>query len=287
MTPQRSTSKLGAVLRMARPVNCVMMGAAVIIGEIAILAGIPSMFQMALGFAVASLLTASAMIINDIVDLDIDRINAPERPLPSGLVSRRAAILMAALTGALGVAASIPLSYYAIAVAALTFACSYFYNIRGKQTGLLGNSMVAFCVAMPFLFGGIVVVGYIDMLVAVFFLLAFLANIGREVTKGIADMEGDKVKNIRTVALSKGPRFAAGVAAFFYILPVLLTPLPYLYGSIGVAYVLIVIAVDIGFCYSAASILKVHNKANALKVKTQARYWMVLALVAFLLGGLL
>ena len=141
--------------------------------------------------------------------------------------------------------------------------------------------------AMPFLFGGIVVVGYIDVLVAVFFLLAFLANIGREVTKGIADVEGDKLKNIRTVALAKGLRFAAGVAAFFYILPVLLTPLPYIFGRIGIAYVIIVIAVDIGFCYSAISILRRQDKANALKVKTQARYWMILALVAFLLGGLI
>lgn len=287
MTPPRSTSRLGALIRMARPVNCAMMGAAVIVGEIAILAGVPSPIQMALGFAVASLLTASAMIINDIVDLEIDRVNAPERPLPSGLVSKRTAALTATVAGALGVAASVPLSYYAIAVAALTFACSYFYNTRGKQTGLLGNSMVAFCVAMPFLFGGIVVVGYIDVLVAVFFLLAFLANIGREVTKGIADVEGDKLKNIRTVALAKGLRFAAGVAAFFYILPVLLTPLPYIFGRIGIAYVIIVIAVDIGFCYSAISILRRQDKANALKVKTQARYWMILALVAFLLGGLI
>ncbi len=269
-----------------RPVNCAMMGAAVIVSEVAILGAIPSPAQMALGFAVGFLLTASAMIINDVVDLEIDRINAPERPLPSGLVSRRAAVWMAGATGVLGMAASVPLSYNALAVAALTFASSYLYNTRGKQTGLLGNSMVAFCVAMPFLFGGIVVVGYINLLVAVFFLLAFLATIGREVTKGIADMEGDRTKNIRTVALSKGARFAGGVAALFYILPVLLTPFPYLYGAIGLAYVMVVIAVDAGFCYSAVSILRSHGRQNALKVKTQARYWMLLALVAFLLGGL-
>ncbi len=269
-----------------RPVNCAMMGAAVIVSEIAMLGRIPSPLQMALGFAVGFLLTASAMIINDIVDLEIDRINAPERPLPSGLLSRRAAMWMAAATGALGIAASAPLSYYALAVAALTFASSYLYNTRGKQTGLLGNSMVAFCVAMPFLFGGIVVVGFIDLLVAVFFLLAFLATIGREVTKGIADMEGDRTKTIRTVALSKGARFAAGVAALFYILPVLLTPFPYLYGGIGIAYAIVVIVVDAGFCFSAVSILKSYDKQNALNVKTQARYWMLLALLAFLLGGL-
>ncbi len=269
-----------------RPVNCAMMGLAVIVSEVAILGAIPSPAQMALGFAVGFLLTASAMIINDVVDLEIDRINAPERPLPSGMVSRRAAVWMAGATGALGMAASAPLSYYALAVAALTFASSYIYNTRGKQTGLLGNSMVAFCVAMPFLFGGIVVVGYINLLVAVFFLLAFLATIGREVTKGIADMEGDRTKNIRTVALSKGAHFAGGVAALFYILPVLLTPFPYLYGAIGLAYVIVVIAVDAGFCYSAFSILRSHDRQNALKVKTQARYWMLLALVAFLLGGL-
>ena len=205
---------------------------------------------------------------------------APERPLPSGMVSRRQSMDGRAGRSAWPSAVSMPCGSGA------TFASSYLYNTRGKQTGLLGNSMVAFCVAMPFLFGGIVVVGYINLLVAVFFLLAFLATIGREVTKGIADMEGDRTKNIRTVALSKGAHFAGGVAALFYLLPVLLTPFPYLYGAIGLAYVIVVIAVDAGFCYSAFSILRSHDRQNALKVKTQARYWMLLALGAFLLGGL-
>jgi len=271
---------------MMRPVNCSMMGAAVIVSEIAILGALPSHAQMVLGFAVGFLLTASSMIMNDIVDVEIDRINAPERPLPSGLLSRRQAVWMAGATAVLGMLAAVPLSYYALAVASLTFASSCLYNTHGKRHGILGNSMVAFCVAMPFLFGGLVVVGFIDLLVAVFFLLAFLATIGREVTKGIADMEGDRTKNISTVAISKGARFASRVAALFYILPVLLTPLPCLYSAIGLAYVPVVVAVDAGFCYSAVSILRSQDKQSALRVKTQARYWMLLALVAFLLGGL-
>ena len=288
MTHQRSPSnKIGAALRMIRPVNCVMMGFAVLVGEVAILGGIPSASQLILGFSVSFFLTAAAMIINDIVDLEIDRINEPGRPLPSGSLSMNCALALAAATATAGIIASVPLSLGAVAVAILTFLSSLGYNLYGKKTGLAGNAMVSFCVAVPFLFGGIVVVGGINLTVAVFFLLAFLANLGREVTKGIADMEGDRTKGIRTVALVRGPKSAAAVASAFYIMPVLLTPFPYFFGRLGLPYALVVLAVDAGFLYSSYCILRSQDKRTALQVKTQARYWMMLAMIAFLLGGVM
>jgi len=287
MTPQKSPSSLlRACLRMVRPVNFVMMGVAVIVGEVAILGGIPSISQMFYGFIVSSFLTASSMVINDIVDLDIDRINAPDRPLPSGMISRRSALIFAGVLTVLGIAAAIPLSVYAVVVAVLTFVVSLSYNLYGKRIGLPGNMMVSFCVAVPFLFGGIAVANTIDITIAVFFLLAFLANVGREITKGIADMEGDKSKKIRTMALVYGPKMAARAAALFYITAVLITPLPYMFGNLGLYYALIVLVVDVGFLYSSFFVLRDQGKEAALKVKTQAILWMILALLAFFVGGI-
>jgi geranylgeranylglycerol-phosphate geranylgeranyltransferase len=287
MTPQKSLSKaVRACIRLVRPVNFVMMGIAVIVGEVAILGGIPSIRQMFYGFIVSSFLTASSMVINDVVDLEIDRINAPYRPLPSGMISTRSALIFAALLTILGILAAVPLSLYTFIIAILTFIVSLTYNLYGKKIGLPGNMMVAYCVAVPFLFGGVAVAGSIDLTVAVFFLLAFLATVGREVTKGIADMEGDRLKGIRTAALSYGPKVAALISALFYIAAVLITPLPYIFGYLGIYYSLVVLVVDVGFFYSSFYIVKYHSKESALKVKKQALLWMLLALVAFFLGGI-
>jgi geranylgeranylglycerol-phosphate geranylgeranyltransferase len=263
-----------------------MMVLAVIVGEVAISGGIPGAFQMLFGFLVSFFLTASAMVMNDIVDIEIDRINAPDRPLPSGAVSKNAATTFGVLFVFFGVLSAVPISTYAVILAIFTFIISLSYNLHGKKLGLPGNMMVAFCIAVPFLFGGIAVSNTIDVTVTVFFLLAFLASVGREITKGIADIEGDRIKGIKTIALVNGSKTAALGAAIFYILPVLITPIPYIWGNLSIFYLLIVLIVDAGFVYSSVYIMRNQSREAALKVKTQARIWMLLALVAFFVGGI-
>jgi geranylgeranylglycerol-phosphate geranylgeranyltransferase len=263
-----------------------MMGIAVIVGEVAIAGGLPSLSEAVFGFLVSFLLAGSAMVINDVVDHQIDLINEPERPIPSGTISMRSAELFGAILAILGVMAATALSPFAVVVAIATFLVSLAYNLRGKKLGLPGNMMVAFCIAVPFLFGGIAVSSPLDINVAVFFLLAFLASVGREITKGIADIEGDSLKGIRTVAIVKGTRMAAALAALFYLGAVAITPFPYIAGNLGVYYLGIVLVVDLGFTYSSIYIMRHQDKQSALKVKGQARIWMLLALLAFLVGGL-
>lgn len=287
MTLQKSPSSLPlAYGRMIRPVNCLMMGLAVIVGEVAIAGGLPSLHQAVFGFLVSFFLAGSAMVINDIVDLQIDMVNEPDRPLPSGAITTGSAKAFAAALTLLGFLSAVAISYVALIIAVATFLISLAYNLRGKRLGLPGNLMVAFCIAVPFLFGGLAVSSILDINVAVFFLLAFLASVGREITKGMADVEGDRLKGIRTVALANGLRAAAALSALFYMSAVAITPFPYVAGSLGIYYLAIVLVVDVGFAFSSASILRCQDKPSALKVKKQVRVWMLLALLAFLAGGL-
>jgi geranylgeranylglycerol-phosphate geranylgeranyltransferase len=284
--PKSPSNPLLAYGRMIRPVNCVMMGLAVIVGEVAIAGGLPSVPQAVFGFMVSFFLAGSAMVVNDIVDLQIDMVNEPSRPLPSGAVSTGSAKVFAAVLALLGALSAAGISPIALIIAVATLFISLAYNLYGKRLGLPGNIMVAFCIAVPFLFGGLAVSSILDINVAVFFLLAFLASVGREITKGMADIEGDRLKGIRTVALVNGPRVAAALSAAFYMSAVAITPFPYITGNLGIYYLAIVLVVDAGFAFSSASILRHQNKPAALKVKRQVRVWMLLALLAFLAGGL-
>ena len=284
--PKSHSSPPSALVGLIRPVNSIMMGIAVIIGEVAIAGRIPSITQMVLGFLVSFSLTASAMVVNDIVDLEIDRINAPTRPLPSGRISRNQALVFGGVLALLGVASALALSPLLFAIAVVTFLVSLTYNLYGKKLGLPGNIMVGFTIAVPFLFGGITVSGTINFDIASFFSLAFLATVGREITKGIADVIGDKVKGIKTIAIVHGSRVAAVSAAAFYLAAVSISPIPFLYGNLGIYYLLIVLIVDAGFIFSSAQIIRNHNRDAALRVKGQARLWMLLALLAFFVGGL-
>lgn len=263
-----------------------MMGIAVIVGEVAIAGGLPSLPQAVFGFLVSFSLAGSAMVINDIIDRQIDLVNEPDRPIPSGAIPVRSAKFFGAALAIFGVLSAVALSPYAIIVAVATFLISLAYNLYGKKLGLPGNLMVAFCIAVPFLFGGLAVSPFLSINIVVFFLLAFLASVGREITKGIADIEGDRIRGIRTVAIINGTRVAAVAAATFYMGAVAITPFPYIAGSLGIYYLAIVLVVDVGFAYSSVCILRHQDKPVALRVKGQARVWMLLALLAFLAGGL-
>src|SRR5215467_12841654 len=83
--------RLGGYVTLVRLPNCIMIGLAVIIGETIALGTFPSLWVALLGFLTASLLLAGAMVFNDIQDVQVDRVNSPERPLPSGKVTIREA----------------------------------------------------------------------------------------------------------------------------------------------------------------------------------------------------
>src|SRR5512139_1150182 len=80
-----------AVLTLLRPHNMLASALAVVAG--AVIAGDPR----------AALVTGAGNILNDCFDLDVDRINKPRRPLPSGRISRGAAL---SWYGALSIIAS-------------------------------------------------------------------------------------------------------------------------------------------------------------------------------------
>ncbi|MEM2904454.1 MAG: UbiA family prenyltransferase [Candidatus Bathyarchaeia archaeon] len=92
-------AKLPGALRLIRPVNSVMMGFAVLIG--AVLASGKaiegdSWLSLSLGFATGFALTAASMVFNDYFDREVDAVNQPRRPIPSGLVTPQEALLWGA-----------------------------------------------------------------------------------------------------------------------------------------------------------------------------------------------
>ena len=74
-----------AYVRLLRPENDVMMGVIVIVGALVAGSGsLPASSSLLIGFLVGFALAASAMVLNDIADVNIDRLNDPSRPIPSG-----------------------------------------------------------------------------------------------------------------------------------------------------------------------------------------------------------
>src|SRR3990170_4888308 len=236
--------KAKGILRLMRPVNCAMMGFAVFVGAV-LAAG--SQFSagdwlsLFYGFLTGFLLTAASMTINDYYDRTIDAINEPTRPIPSGVVNPREALGMASILSAIGFVFAVLTSFLCLAVAAISWIIVVTYVTVGKRSGLPGNFLVSACVATPFIYGSITVASQVQLNVWLFAAMAFLSNTGREITKGIVDVNGDQAENVKTLAVRYGERNAAFAAALFYLSAVALTPLPWVLNLVSFWFIPIVL----------------------------------------------
>jgi geranylgeranylglycerol-phosphate geranylgeranyltransferase len=275
--------KASGFFEIARIPNCFMMGLAVIIGEFMSLGSAMTAYSAAAGFLVGFVVVAGSMAVNDILDAEIDAINNPNRPIPSGRVSKTEAAAFAVVMLLVGLLLAFMLSVLNFLIALAAVGLMLYYNRFGKKTGLPGNAVVSTNLAIPFIFGG--AIGGLNSTLYVFATLAFLAGMGREVIKGMADLAGDSKRGVRTLAVTRGLGAASKAGAFFFVAAVLLSTLPIALGLVSWLYVPIVLVCDAGFLYSAYSILRDHSPQNALTSKNQALIWMLLGLIAFIAGG--
>lgn len=280
-------TRFGAFVRIVRPVNCVMMGFAVIVGAALVGENIfadKALFPLIFGFLTAFFLTGSSMVVNDIIDREIDAVNEPGRPLPSGTVSLRQAQVFAVVLSVLGFSVALATNWECFLIAVVAWFVFTAYSLWGKRAGFLGNLLVSLCVVIPFVYGGFVVKTEFAEASLIFVALAFLSNTGREVTKGIVDVEGDSGKSVKTVAVRFGTRIAAVVAVMFYVSAAVLSVMPWKLDLVSFWFVPFVLVCDSGLIASSALLLRDFSRENARRIKRLVLVWFVFGLVAFLAG---
>ena len=202
-------------LRILRPVNSVMLGVGVLVGVV-ITGGLRSSIPLeilTLAFITGFTLAGSAMVINDYFDREIDAVNEPSRPIPSGEVKPKEAVAYSLLLSGVGLVAAFLTSLPNLAIAVFSWFVMMVYSAWGKRTGFLGNLMVSTCIGLPFIYGGVIAGNVSTSLL--FSALAFLSNTGREITKGIVDTEGDASRGVKTIAVAYGVDKAAYFASSF------------------------------------------------------------------------
>jgi geranylgeranylglycerol-phosphate geranylgeranyltransferase len=275
-------TKIKGFLQIIRPLNCIMMGFAVIVGA-SLVSHLSFTQNIILGFITSFSLTAASMVINDYYDRKIDAINEPNRPIPRGDVTPNQALAYAAILSLLGLLSASQTNMPSLLVAVIALIISVAYITKGKGTGLPGNFLVSATVVIPFIYGGLAV-GQLEMSTLLFVAIVFLSNTGREITKGIVDVQGDKAHNIKTIAVSYGPKAAAITAAIFYLLAVFLSPLPWIWGLVSNWFLPPVIITDLGLATSSVMLLRNYSRENAKKIKNLILAWFITGLLAFILG---
>ncbi len=280
--------KIMGYFRLMRPVNCLMMGFAVIVGAVLTsLKDVPILWlNLVFGFVTGFTLTAASMAINDYYDRQIDAVNEPNRPIPSGLIKPTEALTFSFVLTTLGLLTAYLTNLQCFLLAIAAWLILLVYTTVGKRSGLPGNFLVSLCVALPFVYGSAAIAGDPQLNVLVFASMVFLSNTGREITKGIVDAQGDKAQKVKTLAVRYGEKSAATIALVFYLSAVALSLMPIYLRLVSFWFIPFVVVTDVGLVVSSLMLIRDYSRENARKVKNMILLWFFFGLLAFVTGTL-
>lgn len=231
----------------------------------------------------AALVAAGGNSVNDAFDVDVDRINRPQRPIPSGQVSVTAAFAFGCVSMSLGVIIGFILHLNLGLIALLVSFLLLLYNAKLKKVAVAGNLIVSLCGALAFIYGALAVQNPTGGVIPAIF--AFLIHLGREIVKDVEDLEGDLLRGAKTLPIIVGSRAALRWAAGILILLVLSTPVPFIVGWLGSTYlILVVVLVDIPLLITSFFLVRDLNRRNLSKVSMTLKIIMVSGLMSLYLS---
>lgn len=233
----------------------------------------------------ASLLLSAGNAINDYCDYNIDGINRPQRPIPSGRIQRLHALIFAIVLMAIGIWIGILISRSATVFAILVAAALIGYAFWLKRTPFVGNLVVSGLTGSTFIAGGVAIDSVQGTLVPAIF--AFLFTAAREIIKDIEDTEGDLKNSVKTLAILN-PRLAVGTALGFMALVILFSPVPYLLGWYSWHYLFAVgIGVDLVLVALAIRLLRDASRESCASIQRWMKWDIFVGLGAIYLGTFL
>ncbi|RAJ10758.1 4-hydroxybenzoate polyprenyltransferase [Chitinophaga skermanii] len=152
--------KLLGYLRLMRPAN-ILTAVADILAGVAIAGfavhplwgNIDAILQITCICLAAFGLYGGGVVFNDVFDADLDSVERPERPIPSGIVSKTQAIILGVYLLTIGVLAAFTISQLTGAIAIGIAAAALIYNKWGKHHSVLGPLNMGLCRGLNLLMG--------------------------------------------------------------------------------------------------------------------------------------
>lgn len=242
-------------------------GICVLTGQLFALETLPPLFEIWTGFLSIFLISASILVLNDYYDIETDRINAPERPIPSGAVSPSGARSFSIALLSAGLLTGSLLGAVMFAFAAALALTGFLYNRKFKRTGLPGNLMVSFCSGATFVYGGTSAGKPFDRTVWFFALIAALIDLGEEIAADAMDAEGDRLIRSKSQAISLGRHYAVRISSGIFFSVIALTFVPFLLRWFEPVYLVPIGIMDLVMAYSSARLLMSAGAAGRIHIR--------------------
>ena len=226
---------------------------------------------------------ASGNIINDIYDVTIDKINRPNRPLPSGEISSRKALILYFIFLLLSLIFSWFINLPAFLIVAVTTFILYLYSKYLKRLPLIGNIVVAFLTGLVFIYGGFVSGNPSAAIIPALF--AFLINLVREIVKDMEDVEGDRKADAITFPIKFGVQKSKYAILIISLTLILCTLYPFITQLYKIEYfIFVMVFANPILVYCLKILFADQSQKNLKKISNLLKLSMVFGLIAIYFG---
>jgi geranylgeranylglycerol-phosphate geranylgeranyltransferase len=237
-----------------------------------------------LAATVVALVVAFGFVINDFHDVEVDRLSKPDRPVPSGRVSRRDCGLLALALAAAALLVATRLGQVFVVLALATILMSTAYSFWLKRTLLLGNLAMALLDSTIIVYGGLAA-GGLPPAIWIVSCLMFIYIVAQEIMYTIDDQRGDALAAQRTTANRLGRGGALRLARILLLAFVAAALLPWFLGLASERYLYAIILCSVlpalGVVYVASP--SASDRTVSVAVRVMKAVWLTSLVPVFLL----
>jgi geranylgeranylglycerol-phosphate geranylgeranyltransferase len=234
-------NKIFAYIKITRPLNVVITFCVVVVAIFIAQESSTEIRFIVLASLAAALITAAGNVINDVYDIETDKISHPKRVLPLGMLTKTEAKIEYISLNIIAGIISINLSRTLFVIVSISAFLLLVYSAYLKKIMLIGNITIATLTGLAFIYGGFAVENPEAAIIPAVF--AFLLNLIREIVKDVQDEEGDKKQNIITYPVKYGIDSAKRLATIITIILIAFTFYPFLAHIYKIEYFVIVMII--------------------------------------------
>ncbi|MBD3180736.1 digeranylgeranylglyceryl phosphate synthase [Candidatus Poribacteria bacterium] len=278
-------TKISGYFKLMRPLNGAIAFISVIMGAFLANGDLASLDKILITASAAFIILSSGNVINDYYDVETDRINKPYRPIPSRQIKRTNALIFSICLFIAGVCMGLFVNLTAFFIALFSSVLLILYTTILRRFLLLGNMTVGLLTGLTFISGGAAVENIGQSLIPAVF--AFLFTVAREIVKDIQDVKGDQHAGMSSLPIKLGRRRAMYISFVFFILVILISPVPYLMNLYSIYYLIsVTIGVDLVLIICMIIMSKDLNEINTARVSSLMKFDIFIGLGAIYLGGI-
>ena len=272
-----------AYIKITRPLNVVITFFVVVVAILISQKEQTDFYVILLASITAALVAAAGNIVNDIFDIETDKISHPKRVLVSGKISKKEAWTEYIILNSISIILSVSLSIKLMVIVLSTIILLFIYSYALKKLPLIGNLTIAFLTGLTFIYGGYAAGNPVAAIVPAVF--GFLINLIREIVKDILDIEGDNKLNYRTLPIKFGIDKSKKLIILITLILIVFTVYPFLTEIYHIEYFIIVMVFVNPLLILCLKLLFNRKKATGITVVSNLlKLTMVLGLVAIYFG---